>query len=161
MRRGIEIIMLVIFGGFLLQAALEDHGTKTVRRYLWWGAGTAAFALLVLLGPPGLPVLESLTIYAGLQFFFFSRMYGRADCHAFFCCGILLHAYGGNLKTCLWHMLVTFFFLGVVQLFKKNVNGRGNLKVPVALVPYLSLSLFPCLAMLLGAGLGLPVTLIR
>ena len=34
-------------------------------------------------------------------------------------------------------------------------------EVPVALVPYLSLSLFPCLAMLLGAGRGLPVTLIR
>ncbi len=50
---------------------------------------------------------------------------------------MVLGAYGGSLKTYLYHMLFTIVVLGLVQIFKRNVDKKGDLKEPVALMPYL------------------------
>ena len=46
------------------------------------------------------------------------------------------------METYLLHMGLTFSILGVVQLFRGNISRRGNLKEPVALVPYVAVSFF-------------------
>lgn len=134
-----EGLCLIVFGRFLLRAAAEDLKCRMVRRYLWWISGGAGFVLLFLRRGAEPGALLELACYGILQFCFFSRAYGRADCHAFFCCAVILTAYGGGWETYLWHMLHTFLLLAIVQLCKKNVNARGNLKKPVPLVPYAAL----------------------
>ena len=134
----LEALMTGIFMIYLLRAALEDHRTQLARRYFWWIAGGAGFILLFLRRGWEVAILMELLLYGLLQFIGFSKAYGLADCHAFFTCGIFLMACGGSLKTCLWHMLITFVLLGATQLMKKNVNRKGNLKKPVALIPFLS-----------------------
>ncbi|MBR6478653.1 MAG: hypothetical protein IKS85_09430 [Lachnospiraceae bacterium] len=139
MKTVMEVVLSGIFGIYLLRAAVEDWRTQLVRRYLWWIAGGAGLCLLLLRRGWDLTLMTELLAYGALQFHGFSRAYGKADCHAFFTCGILLMAYGGSLKTCLWHMLFTFTLLGALQLWRGNVNRRGNLDRPVALIPYLGL----------------------
>ncbi len=45
------------------------------------------------------------------------------------------------MQTLLLHMALAFIQLGVVQAFKRNINQKGNLKVPVPFLPYIACSL--------------------
>ena len=155
-----------------MQATAEDHRSKMVRRCIWWKAGAlgigmlgmavvageggpfpadAPYALICSGGLPfGIPperygeVLVDLLCFGVLQRFFFSRMYGRADAYAFSRCSLVLASFGGGLKEYLMHMLVAVVLLGAVQGVKGNVGSNGNLKVPVAFVPYISAAFFVC-----------------
>lgn len=137
-----EVFLTFIFCVYLFRAAVEDHRFCRVRRYLWWVAGSAGTGLLLLLRGMSPEALTGLFLYGILQFVFFSRAYGKADCHAFFCCAIVLAAHGGEWKDYLWHGLFTFLLLGIRQLRKGNVNASGNLKKPVALIPYVTAAFF-------------------
>lgn len=75
-----------------------------------------------------------------IQILVFGRMYGAADVLEFLVCAIFFTAVGRAMETYLTHMALTFVLLGVVQLFQKNINRRGNLKTPVPLVPYIAIS---------------------
>jgi hypothetical protein len=109
---------------------------------------------LFLLRGTAAEALPGLFLYGILQFVFFSRAYGKADCHAFFCCAIVLAAHGGEWKDYLWHGLFTFLLLGIRQLRKGNVNARGNLKKPVALIPYVTAAFFLSTLKLVTKGLA-------
>lgn len=137
----VEGFCLILFWRFMLRAAAEDLRSKMVRRYLWWICGGTGFLLLFLRKGAEPGALAGLACYGILQFCFFSRAYGRADCHAFFCSAVILTAYGGGWEQYLWHELYVFLLLAIVQLSRKNVNVRGNLKIPVALVPYIAVGL--------------------
>ena len=154
MRSCVEILSLGMFCFWLFRAAVEDSRTKLVKRYYWWIAGGAGLCLLLVRGGISWFALQDLAIYMLLQFVLFSKFYGRADCHGFNCCAITLAAYGGNLYAFLWHMLLTFAGLAVIQLCRKNVNSKGNLKVPVALIPYLTGTFVICLWFLLWERMG-------
>ena len=142
MARTLEILLTGIFCVYLFRAAVEDHRFCRVRRYLWWVAGSAGMGLFLLLRGMAPKLLLGLLLYGILQFAFFSRAYGKADCHAFLCCAIVLAAHGGGWEDYLWHGLFTFLLLGIRQLQKGNVSARGNLKKPVALIPYVTASFF-------------------
>ena len=45
--------------------------------------------------------------------------------------------YNAELLDYFVFMLFTYILLGIIQLFKKNVNKKGNLKIPVAFTPYI------------------------
>lgn len=96
--------------------------------------------LLCNLPQPG--NIYSLLLFVGTQWVLFRKMYGPADVAAFMVCAVYLTAEGKGMQSYLVHMLVTFVFLGVVQACKKNISRSGNLKRPVALLPYITASFF-------------------
>ena len=90
--------------------------------------------------PPG--AWKGYLVFAALQFGLFMRMYGAADGMVFLVCALFESVYGDGLMTYLLHMAASFFLLAVVQIGKKNVNRAGNLKKPVAFVPYITASVW-------------------
>ena len=86
--------------------------------------------------------LPGLLFFICLQQFLFSRMYGRADCHAFSVCALHLASLGVGLRGYLEQMLLAFLFLAIFQFFRKNIADNGNLKRPVPFLPYITLAFF-------------------
>lgn len=128
----------------LAAAAAQDLRTQSVTNGIW----IPAILLAVVTGcivPVQRPLWEPL-LYLFLQQIFFHRFYGRADCHAFSCCGFSLWGLEQGMAVYLWHMLVALLLLGVCQLLKGNVNSRGNLRTPVPFIPYIFLGFCGILA---------------
>lgn len=127
------------FMGCLLAATIMDLETKTVYRYVWVAA---CGPMAVLLGTADkLPSAESglqLAVFILLQQLLFSHMYGKADCHAFCCCAAVNVICGGGFAGCMVHMVITFILLCLIQILKKNVTLCGTLKIPVAMLPYIT-----------------------
>ncbi len=133
-----DLLLKSISVGILLVVILEDWESCQVYRLLWG---------LFMVCAVGAYVFCNVKLEAGhlmqwicfcvLQYLFFSRLYGLADCHGFCCFGFLLLLNGNGLQGMLMQMLLSILFLGVVQLLKRNVNKYGNLKQPVAFLPYI------------------------
>lgn len=81
---------------------------------------------------------RGLVIFALLQYLLFRRFYGEGDVMAFLICSLYLVSRGGDLRTLLMHMALAFTLLGAVQMFRHNINRKGNLKVPVPFLPYIA-----------------------
>ena len=156
----IEMVMLSMFGILLVHAALEDHKYKRVRRYIWYISGMIGGVLYSMnaftaCGQMGIIIhrqykrewelLAELICFGLLQLRLFSKMYGRADSYAFICCSMVLSAFGDGMLVYLVHMLVAVVLLGAMQLAYGNVGKDGNLKIPVAFVPYIVVSFFICI----------------
>lgn len=75
-----------------------------------------------------------------LQFMLFARMYGKADCYAFCVCAIAGASLGMGFPDYLWQMLLALCLLFPVQLLRRNIGKSGNLKQPVAFLPYITLA---------------------
>ncbi len=148
---GSTMISLAVVAGCLCFACLTDSRCCLVYEFTWWIAGGAAVLLMLERYAPGdigwnvpyIGVIRNLTelcLFIVLQELFFSRFYGRADCHAFVICGLVECALGLGMMGYLFHMLWAFLCLAVVQLFRGNIGMRGNLKQPVAFLPYITFS---------------------
>ena len=96
--------------------------------------------LLVISGEEPWGAGVSLLLFGLLQEKIFSRMYGRADCHAFLICALTECAMGFRMKEYLLHMLLALFLLVVVQAIRKNIGKNGNLKKAVPFMPYITIS---------------------
>lgn len=155
----VETVTLCMFGILLIHAAMEDHKYKHVRRYVWYIAGMIGGVLYYLnaftaCGQMGIIIhrqykrewelLAEILCFGLLQLRLFSKLYGRADSYAFICCSMVLSAFGDGMLAYLLHMLVAVALLGIVQLAYGNVGKDGNLKIPVAFVPYITVSFFIC-----------------
>lgn len=142
-RNGMIELLMAVFGGCLLLACITDYKTCEVYQFTWWIAGTAGLIILVqylMLNEAEKPDLLMLLVYCLLQEFFFCKFYGRADCHAFAVCAMVAYGIGMDLMDCLIHMLLAFSGLALVQLFCRNINRKGNLKRPVAFLPYITIA---------------------
>lgn len=143
--------LLAVLAGCLLFACMTDCKSCEVFEFTWWMAGVAGGLLLYQRCVADSEVSQSadwrpehqlvpLLIYLILQEFFFCRFYGRADCHAFVICAVVECALGMGEPGYLLHMTLAFGGLAVVQAFRGNINYRGNLKQPVAFLPYITIS---------------------
>lgn len=145
-----EITYLALFAGCLLFACVTDSKKYVVFQFTWWAAA-------VILGvwfmgknvwngctpvkiQPDSSTPSGLFVYILIQEFFFSGMYGRADCHGFVLCGMAQYLCGINMSGYVYHMAIAFGLLGAVQLLRRNVNHKGNLKQSVAFLPYITLA---------------------
>lgn len=120
------------FWGSLALAAYSDQLTKEVRDFCYL---PAVFCLIRII-PMNIP---DMIIFVLIQWFLFRRFYGEADCLVFCMCAIYMA--GENNTRLLDYIIllaVTFLFLTVVQGAKRNINRKGNLKQPVALIPYIA-----------------------
>lgn len=133
---------LAVLGGCLLFACITDCKTYEVYQFTWWMAGVAAImmSLRIFGGNGSNPwlVLGNLAFFCLLQEGFFCRFYGRADCHGFVVCAVASAGMGLGLREWLHHMLLAFLGVTVIQLLRGNVNRHGNLKRPIAFLPYIS-----------------------
>ncbi len=81
----------------------------------------------------------SLIFFALIQYLVLIRMYGKADGMGYCICALYLAGAGIDIEGYLYHMVISFGLLAVVQGAKGNIAGKGNLKKAVALYPYISL----------------------
>lgn len=124
----------------LLYGCITDIKSQLVYNFTWWFGGLAAGSLLwesLCAGQPA-AVLWHLAVYMVLQFGLFARMYGRADCYAFCVCAIAEASLGKGLSDHLVLMLLALFLLFPVQLLRRNIARNGNLRRPVAFLPYIA-----------------------
>lgn len=133
---------LAILGGCLLFACITDCKTYEVYQFTWWLAGLAAVVIVLRtfgekMSNPWL-MLGNLAFFCLLQEGFFCRFYGRADCHGFVVCAVATGGMGLGLREWLNHMLLAFLGAAVIQFMCGNVNKRGNLKRPIAFLPYIT-----------------------
>ncbi len=135
--------MAVVAGSFLF-ACITDCKAYEVYQFTWWIAGVASIMMLLAIWQRTEHSLQNtlpeLLFFCVLQEFLFCRWYGRADCHAFVICALVSWRNGMGMKDCLVQMLIAFGILAVMQFGRQNINRKGNLKEPVAFLPYITVS---------------------
>ncbi len=136
-----KILLYGVFAAYLITVATIDYQTQLVHDFLHI-IGVIAGIILLVIQQPEWFVIKGLLLFVGLQLLIFKRIYGTADCFTFIVCAIFIACSNHGLLTYLWHMGATIILLGVIQGFQKNINKRGNLKVPVALVPYIAITVW-------------------
>lgn len=128
--------------GILMLATMLDMENCRIERIVWGGFFGVIPGMILCLCKmrcrPDWGVLWQWVLFVLLQYLLFARMYGLADCHAFCSCAVLLFVSGRGIASMLVHMLCSIVLLGLVQGVKGNVNKRGNLKKPVAFLPYIT-----------------------
>lgn len=130
----------LVLAVYLTVCAITDFQTCKVYDLLQVPAA-AAGAVLCLLQTSLPEGGRGLVLFALLQYLLFMRFYGEGDVMAFQICSLYLVGRGGDLRTLLLHMALAFILLGAVQAFKRNINKKGNLIVPVPFFPYIACSL--------------------
>jgi hypothetical protein len=142
----IQGTLLAMLAGILLFACITDGLRCQVFRFVWWLSAVASGLLYIVhAGGSGddhviWTFWVEFLIYSLLQELFFSRFYGRADCHAFVLCALVGSLYGMTMREYLIHMLVSFGLLAIVQGLRRNISRKGNLKQPVAFLPYITIA---------------------
>ncbi len=150
MDEGCSAVMCVM-AGCLLFACMTDVQSCEVYEFTWWIGDIAGLVLLCgqMSADVGEGALQEdslwrqavqLLCYILLQELVFGRAYGRADCHAFVLCAMAGSALGLSMTDYLLHMLLAFGGLAVVQAFRGNIARDGNLRQPVAFLPYITFS---------------------
>lgn len=129
---------LCVIAGSLMFACVTDCMTCEVYNFTWWIAGASGIFRLFSGGEE--IMLLPLILYILLQQIFFTRLYGRGDCHAFCVCAMTECTMGISFKGYLLHMLLAIGFLAAVQALRHNIERDGNLKKPVAFLPYITVS---------------------
>lgn len=140
-----EIVLFLfgqmVFGICMGVACIMDWREQRVYRFVWLIASAAAVLLIILRGRRVGVAWGSfidLALFTLMQQLWFSRFYGRADCHAFCVCAAVMLSVGLGPKAWLIHMLLVFSVLSVVQVLRRNVGPRGKLLRPVPLIPYIT-----------------------
>ncbi len=136
------IVCFLICIACLISASVSDIRTHKVPDLIWWVMAADALILPI----SGRSVINDLYIIPDcfavifIQEKIMSRYYGRADSHAFSCCGLFFFFSGSGLMAHILHLAVSLLLLSAVQLFRRNVVYPGRLKVPVPFIPYISAS---------------------
>ncbi len=125
-----------VLAAYLLVAAIQDDQTYEVYDFLHILAVPTG-VIFIVISPSGEKII-SLAIFAVIQIGIFMRMYGAGDGLVFLVCAVYESRFGKGLSTYLLHMAAVFVVLLVVQGIRRNINKKGNLKKPVALVPYIA-----------------------
>jgi hypothetical protein len=126
-----------ILAAYLITAAIIDKEIQMVHDFLHIVAIVPGVILLCRQPFEKIGILE-LLLFVLLQILLFRRMYGTADCLVFSTCALYMTALGHGMLTYLMHMAATFSLLVIVQAYHHNINKKGNLNKPVALVPYIA-----------------------
>lgn len=158
-RPGHEKFFWAVFGGSLLLACVTDSLLCQVYNFTWWISSAAALALLwcrraVFMESRFIyfDALGGLLFFVGLQLLLRGRIYGCADSYAFCVCALAQTALGISTAGFLTHMLLAYLLLFVIQLFRRNLNRKGNLRQPVPFLPYITAAFWITLALHSAGG---------
>ncbi len=126
-------IILCIANATLLFTAYIDFKTQEVYRVIW--------IIPMVIAGIGIPRTKetalNLTIFFILQFFLFSKFYGKADSFCFCLSAETIAMSNGQLLDCLIHMLIALFLMFAINLYKHNVDKHLKLKKPEPFIPYI------------------------
>lgn len=125
-----------VLAAYLLVASIQDIQSYSVYDFLHAAAVPTGFVFVI--AAPDREKLLSLTVFLIIQLGVFMHMYGAADGLVFLVCAVYESRFGKGLLTYLLHMGAAYILLGIVQGIRHNVNRYGNLKEPVAFVPYIA-----------------------
>ena len=130
MQKGITGFVMLIY---LLLCSVTDYYNNQVYDLLQLGVCVivAGIALTRQVQPS---IGWELVLFALIQVLLFGRMYGEADVMCFLICALSLIEKGMFIWVC--HMALSFFLLGIVQGWKRNIAANGNLKKEVPFFPY-------------------------
>lgn len=139
--RGLRLLAGCLLTGGLLSAAYMDLKNCWVYNYVWWWclpwAGT-----LGMTANGGFRGIAAVLVFVMLQQTLFSKMYGRADCHAFSVCALAKCGNGAGMVLFLLHMFLSVLLLTIVQLLRGNVTRSGRLRKPQPFIPYIITAFF-------------------
>ncbi len=149
-----EKLLWAVIGGCLLFACVTDRLLCQVYNFTWWIFLAAVPALFWrradVLAEDGLLSFEALgglLLFIGLQLLLQAHIYGRADAYAFCSCALAEAAFGLSAAGFLVHMLIAYALLFAVQLCRRNMDRRGNLRKPVPFLPYITAAFWMALAL--------------
>lgn len=137
-------LFLALVMGCMLLACVTDVVMYQVYDFVWWLSGAVSAMLLwARLWVTndiwnGLEILFGLTTFWLVQLWVFGRLYGKADCYAFCVCAAVETGLGMGLELIVSHMVFSFGILVLIQFICKNITLQGNLKKPVAFIPYIT-----------------------
>ncbi len=134
---GFAAVGAAFFWGSLAAAAYSDWQIKKAYDFFFWVALAADLVILIGRETFYWACAQDLVIFSLLQILLFRKMYGAADCIGFTVCAAFFSAFGKGLFHYIFLMGCTFFLVFLVQAYKHNVNRKGNLKRPIALLPYI------------------------
>lgn len=127
-----------VLAAYLLVASIQDVQSREVYDFLHLMALPAG--LVFVWTEVSWDKLISLAVFAVVQFGIFMRMYGAGDGLAFLVCAVFESRFGAGMLTYLLHMSAAYVLLGVVQGIRGNLNRQGNLREPVAFIPYIAVT---------------------
>ena len=130
-----------LLAGGLLSAAYMDRRNCWVYNYVWWWCLPWA-GILGLTAGGGFHGIVGVLVFVMLQQLLFSRMYGKADCHAFSVCALAECGNAVGMVGFLLQMFLSVVLLTIVQLFRGNVTPRGRLREPQPFIPYIITAFF-------------------
>ncbi|MCR5425557.1 MAG: hypothetical protein K6E81_01875 [Lachnospiraceae bacterium] len=132
--------LLMGFAVALYYGVRQDMEEQRVYDRIWWISALFAVCLLALTGREALRHMPEFALYALVQEGPMSRAYGKADCHAFSFCGLVLTGLGFGLEGYILHMSLALISLTTVQLADHNITRQGRLFLPVPFLPYIACS---------------------
>ena len=141
-------LFLALIMGCMLLACVTDVVMYQVYDFVWWLSGAASAMLLwARLWMEndirnGLGILFGLAAFWIVQFRVFGKLYGKADCYAFCVCAAAEAGLGMGPELIVSHMVFAYGTLVSIQFFCKNITLRGNLKKPVAFIPYITVGFY-------------------
>lgn len=132
-----------LFWASIALAAYSDICTKEIYDMVYIPAFLAGLTCLgfgFIQGKIPGTVLLQCTLFCALQWILFRRMYGEADCLAFSLCAVYGALLGRFFFDDMILMAVAWLLLALVQICRKNINKKGNLKHPVPMIPYIAVA---------------------
>lgn len=144
----IGLICIFICMCSLAGASVYDIKTHSVPDFIWWILATNSLFIPIMIsmdsnclfvGPAAFDICSvfDLLLVVFIQEKIMSRYYGRADSHAFSCCGFYFFFGGNALWGHILHLAITLALLFFVQQVKGNIKRTGSLKAPVPFIPYI------------------------
>lgn len=137
---GKSIISIILLGVYLVVCTVTDiliYQVYDVMQFL----GILGGGIWLVLQKPEKSIGFSIIIFALIQYFILMQMYGKADGMGYCICSLYLAGNGMDLEGYLYHMGISFGLLAITQGMRWNISRKGNLKKPVALYPYITISL--------------------
>ena len=141
----VKIAWLVIHIYFL---SCMLTGSMTCQVYdIFQYPGVVAAGFIVLYKQGSMAVGISLLLFAMLQYVIFMRLYGAADGMAFLVAALAEGSLCYDINIYLFHMIMSYLMLALVQVWRGNVGMKGRLKKPVPFVPYIAVSFWMILVL--------------
>ncbi len=135
---GNENLSNSFFWSSLMLAAYCDYCTTEIYDFVYTPALIAGVSTLFLKHVSQTHVvLTELIIFILLQLLLFRHFYGFSDCIAFSVCAIWMASSGGELYEYFILMTIAYMLLILVQACKRNIDKKGRLKKPIAMIPYI------------------------
>ena len=133
---------VLIFTGTLISAVMMDILWQEIYEFVWIISIVCSSVSLFTSGVLTIEIVLSLAMFFAVQEVVMKYVYGKADCHAFCSCALIMALKGMALEFYAVHMFISWAILVISQLITGNIDGRLKLKKPVPMIPFIAVGFF-------------------